>query len=160
MNTVTPWQLLQPWLNPYQPCSQRIYGPSYDHMDTLSYIATLPVPLHSPQYFQQYPIFREGSITRDNQLHRPQSCSHKITLCPTHIPVQSTPHYNNNKAIQYDYNVGLQHLSTLPTSPTLLQEIHTRFGEVIDQGFVEKTEESEVSTWHFPQEDKINLEFL
>ena len=35
-----------------------------------------------------------------------------------------------------------------------------RFGEVIDQGIVKTTKESEVSTWPFPQEDKINLECL
>ena len=63
-----------------------------------------------------------------------------------HILVQSIPHSNNNKALQYAYSVELQHLPTLPTSPTLLQEIHTRFGEVIDQGIVKTTKESEVST--------------
>ena len=34
------------------------------------------------------------------------------------------------------------------------------FGDIIDQGIVRTTKESEVSTWHFPQEDKINLECL
>ena len=41
-----------------------------------------------------------------------------------------------------------------------MQAIHTRFGEVIDQGIVETMEESEFSTWPFPQEDKIKLEYL
>ena len=68
-----------------------------------------------------------------------------------HIPIQSSPPSNNNKAVQYTYSVELQHLSTLPTSPTLLQEIHTIFGEVIDQGNVKNTKESEVSTCPFPQ---------
>ena len=35
-----------------------------------------------------------------------------------------------------------------------------RFGEVIGQEIVKTTKESEVSTWPFPQEDKINLECL
>ena len=38
----------QPCLNPYQPCSQILSISSYDHRDTLSYDATLPVL----QYFQ------------------------------------------------------------------------------------------------------------
>jgi len=125
----------QPHLNPYQPCSQILSVPSDDHRDTLSYDATLPVL----QYFQQYPIFQVGSTTQASQLHLPQLPSHKSPLCRTHIPVQSSPHSNNNKAVQYAYSVELQHLSTLPTSPTLLQEIHMRFGEVIDQGIVKTT---------------------
>ena len=43
----------QPHLNPYQPCSQILSISSYDHRDTLSDVATLPVPLHFPQDFQQ-----------------------------------------------------------------------------------------------------------
>ena len=116
------------------------FVPSDDHRDTLSYDETLLIPLHSPQDFQQYPISSAGSTTQANQLHLPQSPSHKPPLCPTYIPVQSSSHSNNNKAIQYAYSVALQHLSTLPTSPTLLQEIHTRFGEVVDLGFIEDTE--------------------
>ena len=41
-----------------------------------------------------------------------------------------------------------------------MQEIHTRFREVIDQGIVETTKESEVSTWPFPQEDNIDMECI
>ena len=41
-----------------------------------------------------------------------------------------------------------------------MQEIHTIFGEVIDQGIVKTTKESKVSIWPFPQEDKINVECL
>ena len=41
-----------------------------------------------------------------------------------------------------------------------MQEIHTRFGEVINQGIVKTTKESKVSIWPFSQEDKINLECL
>ena len=123
----------QPYLNPCQPCSQIFSVPSDDHGDTFSYNATLSVL----QDFQQF--FQEGSITQINQLPLPQLPSHKPPLCLTHIPVQSSPPFNSNKAVQYAYSVELQHLSTLPTSPTLLQEIHTRFGEVIDQGFVETT---------------------
>ena len=47
-------QSLQPHLNPYQPCSQILSISSYDHRDTLLDVATLPVPLHFPQYFQQF----------------------------------------------------------------------------------------------------------
>ena len=91
-------------------------------------------------------------------MHRPQTPSHKIPLCHTHILVQSIPHSNNNKAVQYAYSVALQHLPTSPTSPTLLQEIHMGPGEVVDLGVIDNMEENEVSTWHFPQEDKINME--
>ena len=93
-------------------------------------------------------------------MHRPQTPSHKIPLCPTHIPIQSIPHSNNNKAVQYAYSVALQHLPTSPTSPTLLQEIHTRPGEVVDLGVIDNTKENEVSTWPFPQEDKIDIECI
>ena len=62
-------QLLQPHLNPYQPCSQSLSGPTYDHLDTLSYIATLPSSLYPPQYFQQRPIYPVGSTTQASQLH-------------------------------------------------------------------------------------------
>ena len=79
---------------------------------------------------------------------------------PMHIPVQSSQHSNKNKVVQYAYNVALQHLSTLPTPPTLMQEIHTRYGEVVDLGVIENTEENEVSTWPFPQEDKIDMECI
>ena len=74
--------------------------------------------------------------------------------------VQSNPPSNNNKVVQYAYSVELQHLSTLPTSPTLLQEIHTRFGEAIDQGIVKTMEEIKIYIFPFSQEDKINLECL
>ena len=146
----------QPHLNPCQPCSQRLSVPSDDHRDTLSYDATLTVL----QDFQQYPISSVGSTIQANQLHLPQSPSYKPPLCPTHIHVQSIPHYNNNKAVQYDYSVELQHLPTLPTSPTLLQEIHTRPGEVVDLGVIDNTEERKISILPFSQEDKINLKFL
>lgn len=94
VNTPTPWNLLQPQLNPYQPCSQNLHGPSYDHMDT-----TLPGPLYSPQASQQYPIYLARSAIQANQLHLPQPPSHKTPLCPMHIPIQSTPHPNYNKAL-------------------------------------------------------------
>ena len=84
-------------------------------------------------------------------MHRPQTPSHKIPLCPTHILVQSIPHSNSNKAVQYAYSVALQHLPTSPTSPTLLQEIHTRPIEVVDLGVIDNTEENKASTWPFPQ---------
>ena len=71
-----------------------------------------------------------------------------------HIPIQSSPHSNNNKAVQYAYSIELQHLPTFPTS---LQEIHTRSGEVIDQGAIETMEEKEAFTWPYPQEDEINM---
>ena len=74
-----------------------------------------------------------------------------------HIPIQSIPHSNNNKAVQYAYTVELQHLPTFPTSPTSLQEIHTRSRKVIDLGFIETMEENEASTWPYPQENKINM---
>ena len=93
-------------------------------------------------------------------MHWSQTPSHKIPLCPTHIHVQSITHSINNKAIQYAYSVALQHLATSPTSPTLLQEIHTRPGEVVDLGVIDNTEENEVSTWPFPQEDKIDIECI
>ena len=70
-----------------------------------------------------------------------------------HIPVHSSPHSNNNKVVQYAYSVALQHLPTSPTSPTLLQEIHTRPREVVDLGIIDNKEENEFSTWPFPQED-------
>ena len=47
-------------INPCQPCSQILFVPSDDHRDTFSYDAILPVL----QYFQQYPIFQEGSTTQ------------------------------------------------------------------------------------------------
>ena len=156
----TPWQLLQPQLNSYQPHSQGLYGPTYDHLDTLSYVATLPSSLYPPQYFQQHPIYPVGSTTQASQLHLPQSPSHKPPLFPTHIHVQSIPHSNNNKAVQYAYSVELQHLPTFPTSLTLLEEIHTRSREVIDRGVIETMEENEASTWTYPQEDKIYMECI
>ena len=130
-------QSLHPHINPYQPCSQILSVSSYDHRNTLSDVATLPVPLHFPQYFQQ--IFKAGLTTQANQLHRLQTSSHKIPICPMHILVQSIPNYKNNKEVQYAYSVGLQHLPTSPTSPTLLQEIHTRPIEVVELGVIDNT---------------------
>ena len=77
-----------------------------------------------------------------------------------HIPVQSIPHSNNNKEVQYAYSVALQHLPTSPTSPTLLQEIHTRPSVAVYLGVIENTEENEVSSWPFPQEDNIDMECI
>ena len=74
-----------------------------------------------------------------------------------HILVQSIPHSNNNKAVQYAYTVELQHLPTFPTSPTSLHEIHTRSRKVIDLGVIQTMEEKEYFTWTYPQENKINM---
>ena len=41
----------QPHLNPSQNCSQSLSVSSSNHRDTLSDVATLPIPLHLPQYF-------------------------------------------------------------------------------------------------------------
>ena len=73
-------QSLQPHLNPYKACSQSLSISSYDHRDTLSDVATLPVPLLFPQDFQQ--IFQAGLTTQANQLHRPQTPSHNFSSMP------------------------------------------------------------------------------
>ena len=82
-----------PHLNPYQPCSQVLSVPSDDHRDVLSYDA----PLSILQDSQRYPIFQIESTIQASQLHLPQLPSHKPPLCLTHIPIQSSPHSNNNK---------------------------------------------------------------
>ena len=74
-----------------------------------------------------------------------------------HILVQSIPHSNNNKAVQYAYTVELQHLPTFPTSPTSLHEIHKRTRKVIDLGVIQTIEEKEYFTRTYPQENKINM---
>jgi hypothetical protein len=73
--------------------------------------------------------------------------------CPKQLLVQPTSHPNHNKVVQYTYSADLHNFptfTTYPTSPTLLQQIHMRSGQVVSPRI-----ENEVS-YHHQQTERIN----
>ena len=85
LNTLPPWQLLQPQFNSYLPYPQGWNGLSYDHMATLSHAATQLDP--------------SISTSQINPLHQPHLFSHQNPWYPTQFPIQYTLHPNHNKAV-------------------------------------------------------------
>lgn len=153
LNTRTLWKLLQPQSQSYLPFPQGWHGPSYDPMTTFPHVSANTNPPYFPQALQQHPIFPLRSSTQTNQLYFPYLTFYQALPCPTKLPVQPTSHPNHNKVVQYTYSADLHNFptfTTYPTSPTPLQQIHMRSGQVVSPRI-----ENEVS-YHHQQTDKIN----
>jgi hypothetical protein len=110
-------------------------------------------PPYFPQALQQHPIFPLRSSTQTNQLYFPYLTFHQALPCPTQLPVQPTSHPNHNKVVQCTYSADLHNFptfTTYPASPTPLQQIHMRSGQIVSPRI-----ENEVS-YHHQQTNKIN----
>jgi hypothetical protein len=146
LNTHTPWQLWQPQSHSYLPCPQGWHDPSYDPMATFPHVAATTNPPYFPQALQKHLIFPLRTSTQTNQLYFPYLNFHQAPPCPTQLPVQPISHPNHNKVVQYTYSADLHNFPTFDTylaSPTPLQKIHMRPGQVVSPRL-----ENEVSYHH------------
>ena len=77
LNTLPPWQLLQPQFNFYLPYPQGWNGPYYDHMGTLPHAATQFVPSISTS---------NQSSTSATSIFSSNSLVSNTISCPIHPP--------------------------------------------------------------------------